>query len=411
MPRPTPEVCPETAAELVAWMAANHAGSKRQVRVLGGGTSPGWHASRDEPACLLGTSRLRRVVEYPARDMTITVEAGMTVHELQQVLGAEGQRLPLDVPHSEHATLGGVLATNSSGSRRYGLGTIRDSLIGVSACDAQGRLFKSGGRVVKNVAGYDLCKMLIGSEGTLAIVTQVTLKVLPRPQSAGAVWVPLRALVDSEAVLSSLVTTQTRPVAVEVWNRPAVNECLADRQEVVSGPEGFVCVAYEGGDREVRWQTAMLAEELRRLEIACEPRLRSEAPETLWSELNRFQNHEPPPQFKLSVRPSRIVEVLVAGTRLGFSLATHAGSGIGWGRASAGLSPSDLAERLSELGRIVENLQGHLRWLGDPAVAGKSHPSTPLPAGTELLLHKLKRQLDPDGILFPGRPANSSRIP
>jgi glycolate oxidase FAD binding subunit len=411
MPRPTPEVCPETAAELVAWMAENHQGPKRSVRALGGGTSPGWDAILEKSTCLLGTSRLKRVVEYPARDMTITVEAGMTIQELQQVLAAEGQRLPLDVPHSEHATLGGVLATNTSGCRRYGLGTIRDSLIGVSACDAQGRLFKSGGRVVKNVAGYDLCKMLIGSEGRLAIVTQATLKVLPRPQSSGAVWVPLSGLGDSEALLASLVTTQTRPVAVEVWNRPAVDECLTDIADVVTGPEGFVCVAFEGGEREVRWQTSTLAEEFRRLGTNCESQMRSEAPESLWADLNRFQNHTSPPQFKLSVRSSRIVEVLIAGTRLGFPMATHAGSGVGWGRAPQGLSPSDFAERLSEFRRIVENLEGHLRWLGNSAGADNPPASTPLPTGTELLLNKLKRQLDPDGILFPGCPTISSRTP
>jgi glycolate oxidase FAD binding subunit len=411
MPRPTPEVCPESTEELVAWMLANHAGGKRMVRPLGGGTSPGWNSNPIEGACLLGTSRLRRVVEYPARDMTITVEAGMTIDELQQVLAAEGQRLPLDVPHSERATLGGVLATNSSGCRRYGLGTIRDSLIGVSACDAQGRLFKSGGRVVKNVAGYDLCKMLIGSEGSLAIVTQVTLKVLPRPQSAGAVWVPLTALGDSETVLASLVNTQTRPVAVEVWNRPAVDECLSGSHNVVAGPEGFVCVAYEGSDREVQWQTTTLCEELQRLGVESESRPCTEAPETLWADLNRFQNHISPPQFKVSVRPSRIVEVLVAGTQLGFSLSTHAGSGIGWGRATEGLSSADLTARVSELRRIVENTNGHLRWLGGPTASGEPPASSPSPPGTELVLHKLKRQLDPKGILFSGCSAISSGNP
>lgn len=411
MPRPNPEVCPESSAELVAWMTANHSGPKRSVRALGGGSSPVWNSNPAQTACLLGTSRLNRVVEYPARDMTITVEAGISMDQLQQVLAAEGQRLPLDVPHSDQATLGGVLATNTSGCRRYGLGTIRDSLIGVSACDAQGRLFKSGGRVVKNVAGYDLCKMLIGSEGSLAIITQATLKVLPRPHSAGAVWVPLAALGDSEAVLASLVTTQTRPVAVEVWNRTAVDECLPEVTNVVTGPEGFVCIAFEGGDREVRWQTTKLSEELRQLRIDCESRLRSEATETLWADLNSFQNHRLPPQFKLSVRPSRIVEVLVKGTRLGFSLATHAGSGIGWGKAAELVSPSDFADRLSEFRQFVENLQGHLCWLGGSAVEGNPPAGTPLPAGTELLLHKLKRQLDPDGILLPGCPAISSRTP
>jgi glycolate oxidase FAD binding subunit len=411
MTRPTPEVCPETAKELVAWMVANHAGSKRVVRPLGGGTSPVWSSPPVEGACLLGTSRFRRVLEYPARDMTITVEAGMTIDELQQVLATEGQRLPLDVPHREHATLGGVLATNTSGSRRYGLGTIRDSLIGVSACDAQGRLFKSGGRVVKNVAGYDLCKMLIGSEGSLAIVTQATLKVLPLPQSAGAVWVPLVSLEDCELLLASLVTTQTRPVAVEAWNRAAVDECLAVTRHGMAGPAGLVCVAFEGSEREVHWQTTTLAEEFRRLGATLEIQPTMEAPETLWADLNRFQNHTSPPQWKFAVRPSRIVEVLVAATRLGFSLSTHAGSGVGWGRVNDSLSAVELPVRVAELRRIVETLHGHLRWLGGPTVSGEPPPGSPVPPGTELLLHKLKRQLDPEGILYIRSPAISSQTP
>lgn len=411
MPRPTPHICPENTADLVAWMVSNHGGSRSRVRPLGGGTSPVWLAAPSEGTCLLGTSRLRRVVEYPARDMTITVEAGMTIDELQQVLATEGQRLPLDVPHSQHATLGGVLATNASGCRRYGLGTIRDSLIGVSACDAQGRLFKSGGRVVKNVAGYDLCKMLIGSEGSLAIVTQATLKVLPRPQSVGAVWVPLASLVDSETTLATLVTTQTRPMAVEVWNHHAVDECLAGNRRVVAGPAGFVCVAYEGSLREVQWQTTTFGEELRRLGIDFESQLCPEDPETLWVDLNRFHNHSSSAEFKISVRPSRIVEVLVAGTQLGFSLSSHAGSGICWGRTEDGLSAANVVDRVLQLRRIVETLQGHLRWLGGPTASGGLPASSPLPGGTELLLHKLKQQLDPQGILFPCGPANSSQTP
>ncbi len=97
-----------------------------------------------EPVCL-GTSRLARIVDYPARDMTITVEAGVRVADLQRTLAAEGQRLAVDLPHPERATIGGALAVNAAGPRRYGLGTLRDYLIGVSAVDGRGRTFKAGG--------------------------------------------------------------------------------------------------------------------------------------------------------------------------------------------------------------------------------------------------------------------------
>ena len=107
------------------------------------------------PGLALSLARLNRVVDYPARDLTITVEAGITLAELDALLVTEGQWLPIEVPQPPRATLGGVVATAWSGPRRYGWGQVRDYVIGISAVDGRGLPFKGGGRVVKNVAGYD----------------------------------------------------------------------------------------------------------------------------------------------------------------------------------------------------------------------------------------------------------------
>ncbi len=109
---------------------------------------------------LVDTRRLDQVIDYPARDMTITVQAGMTVARLQTLLATESQRLPIDVPCAEQATLGGILATNVSGPRRFGCGTLRDYVIGISVVNDEGHEVKAGGRVVKNVAGYDMLQAL-----------------------------------------------------------------------------------------------------------------------------------------------------------------------------------------------------------------------------------------------------------
>src|SRR6202030_783750 len=114
---------------------------------------------------------------------TITVQAGITLGRLQDLLATENQRLPVDVPHPDRATLGGALAVNASGPRRPGFGPLRDYVIGITTVNDEGQETKAGGRVVKNVAGYDLCKLHIGALGTLGILTQVTLKVLPRPET------------------------------------------------------------------------------------------------------------------------------------------------------------------------------------------------------------------------------------
>src|SRR5262249_27759773 len=150
---------------------------------LGGRTMRDVGPPPPRPGLGVGLRGLNEGVDYPARDMTITAGAGIRVAELQRVLAAENQRLPLDVPRPGQATLGGVLALDVSGPRRLGAGTARDYVIGITTVNDEGQQTKAGGRVVKNVAGYDLCKLHVGAMGTLGIITQVTLKVRPRPES------------------------------------------------------------------------------------------------------------------------------------------------------------------------------------------------------------------------------------
>src|SRR5262249_19160904 len=143
--------------------------------------------------------------------MTVTVEAGVRVARLQQLLAAEGQRLPIDVPRAGEATLGGALATNASGPRRLGFGTPRDYVIGITTVNDRGESTKAGGRVVKNVAGYDLCKLHVGALGTLGVISQVTLKLRPLPESSALVCFGCG---DGElpGILDALHTSRTRPV-------------------------------------------------------------------------------------------------------------------------------------------------------------------------------------------------------
>jgi len=130
----------------------------------------------------LSLSRLNAVVEHEPADLTTTVQAGMTLSELQGRLGAAGQLLPLDPPGGERATIGGILAANASGPWRHAFGSARDMTIGLRVVTAEGRITRAGGRVVKNVAGYDLCKLYVGSLGTLGVIVEATFKLAPLPQ-------------------------------------------------------------------------------------------------------------------------------------------------------------------------------------------------------------------------------------
>ncbi len=139
--------------------------------------------------------------------MTITVESGITMRALTEELARQGQRLPVDVPQAGQATLGGVVASATSGPRRFGHGAIRDFVIGLSAVDGRGVPFKAGGRVVKNVAGYDLCKLLTGSRGALAVITQVTLKLRPVAEATAFVVCDVAEFAQAEPLFAQLGTS------------------------------------------------------------------------------------------------------------------------------------------------------------------------------------------------------------
>ena len=179
---PLPVVRPQSVAEM-GDVVRRAAAERQAVYPVGGGTMLGLGLPPSRPGWAVDVRPLNRIVDYPARDMTVTVQAGVSVAELRRVLAAENQRLPVDVPHADRATLGGALAANVSGPRRYGFGTLRDYVLGITTVNDEGQEVKAGGRVVKNVAGYDLCKLHVGALGTLGAIVQVTLKVRPIPES------------------------------------------------------------------------------------------------------------------------------------------------------------------------------------------------------------------------------------
>ncbi len=171
---------PEEAAEALRECAAE----RRDVAFLGGGTEVGLGTPPESLGALVRTGGLARVVEYAPADQIVTVEAGVTLAALQEVLRAHRQRLALDPPLPERATVGGVIAAGSFGPLRTRYGTARDLIVGVSIVRADGVLARGGGKVVKNVAGFDLPRLIVGSLGTLGLVTSATFRLHPLPEAA-----------------------------------------------------------------------------------------------------------------------------------------------------------------------------------------------------------------------------------
>jgi glycolate oxidase FAD binding subunit len=207
---------------------------------LGGGTKKhiGNLPSRYDIA--LSLSRLNQMIEHEPADLTVTCQAGMMVGDLQQGLGIHGQRVPLDVWLGEQASVGGVLAANTNGPSRAAYGALRDFTIGMRVITADGRVTRAGGKVVKNVAGYDLCKLYIGSLGTLGIIVEATLKVMPVARHERSVVLSIDTPGDACAVTTELYRRGLALSHVQLSNAGA-NPGVGWRLQIgLAGSEGAV---------------------------------------------------------------------------------------------------------------------------------------------------------------------------
>ncbi len=401
----TTEFTPATQLELSRFVADNAQSERRTLCPVGGRTALHYGFSTAEPGIHVAMAQLNRLVDYPARDMTITVEAGMRIDALQATLAGERQRLPIDIAQPERATLGGALATNTSGPRRFGHGTFRDYVIGISAVDADGRLFKAGGRVVKNVAGYDICKLLVGSRGTLAMVTQVTLKLRPLPETSAQLWMALNSFDDIETRLQGLLTSQARPVAIEVFNPAAAALIVASARCDLPAGSPVLCVGVEGSRREVDWQLEILSQELASNGVPECRQVRDQDADRIWEALTEFQTcADDPLTFEANLRPSQCIAFASRATRLGVAVQVHAGNGMVVGQL---LDEAAIFDRttsiLNELRGLARSQGGNLvvlhcdaEWKARMPMCGDPEPSWPL-------MKQLKRKLDPQGLLNPGR--------
>jgi len=215
---------PEELAE-----ALRSAASNRQTITLSGNSTKRLMAGPVEPAAVeISTLALRRVIEYEPRDLTISVDAGLPWSELKRVLAAQSQMVPLDPPFGDGATVGGVIAANTSGPRRRLFGTARDLVIGMQFATLEGKLVQSGGMVVKNVAGLDMAKLMIGSFGTLAAITVVNFKLLPVPEVERSFLLTFDGVAPAMAARNRILQGQLQPAAIDLLN-PAAGATLGNR--------------------------------------------------------------------------------------------------------------------------------------------------------------------------------------
>lgn len=384
--------------------------ARQAVYPLGGQTALDYGIVAKREGRGLELKELDRVVDYTPRDMTIVVEAGVRMSDLAATLAAEGQQLPIDVPQSSQATIGGVCATNWSGPRRYGYGTLRDYVIGIHAVDGRGVAFQGGGRVVKNVAGYDFCKLLTGSLGTLGIVTQLALKVKPLPDRSAAMAAECPDLDVAEAVLQRLTHLPAPPVAIDLlvgtaWQAEALAAAPAP-------PAVTLVVRIEGSEAEVAALCQETETEIRAGGAAAFRQLAPAEADSLWEHQVEFAHRgttaagdKAPLVVKIAVPPSAVTTTLALLCQCASpcTIQAHAASGILYAHL-AEFTSADLSDKL--IGRFRPHAVRHhgSTVVVSTTLAGLTPHMTWGPrTDATRLMEQIKRQFDPHHILNPGR--------
>jgi glycolate oxidase FAD binding subunit len=393
---PVPIVRPSSVAEL-----GEQVRNASAVYPLGGRTQLDVGLPPTRPGVALDLTALTRVIDYPARDMTITVQAGIRVAELQRLLAAEGQRLPLDVPNADRATLGGALATNASGPRRLGSGTARDYVIGITTINDEGKETKAGGRVVKNVAGYDMCKLHVGALGTLGVISQVTLKVRPRPEAQALLTFGCDAA-HLDKLLDGLHASRTRPMCLDLLNAAAARRAKARSGVPLPDRPWVVVVGYEDSEQAVHWQMQQLLRELTQAGVQGVEATAGAATEPLWQALTELTApDEAKFTLKAGLPPARLAEFLrLAANQLGEPLIhAHAGSGVVRVHVTKEVATQHAASMLEALTPAAS----HLTLQRCPAAWKSRFPVWGQPRGDAALMRQVKRALDPRGLFNPGR--------
>jgi len=341
----------------------------------------------------ISTSSMTRILKYEPRDLTVSVEAGIRYADLSRELARNGQMIPLAGPWSAEGTMGGIVAANVSESRRRAYGTARDLVIGMEFATLEGKLVRSGGMVVKNVAGLDMGKLMIGSFGTLAAITTLNFKLLPIPTVSRTLLIEFETLATAIAGLAAIRQAGLNPIAADVANSVFVAALNAQ-----FGIRGFVLAVQFGGnqaviDRCTRESTALCAASgtVRALSWEDEQRFWTSVAAVTPRHLEKFRN-------------GVVVRIHTPLSECGDAMATVETSG--HAMAASGVvrgwfSRPDTASRwLTQC--VQRGWKGVLEAAG-PGVDRGALALWPEPRGDFAIMKKIKSLFDPEGLLNRGR--------
>jgi glycolate oxidase FAD binding subunit len=389
--------------------------SKHRVRVVpqGGGTKDAYGHLCDEADVILSLRKMSGILNHSVGDLTVTVLPGTTLSELQQALGKEGQFLPLDSAWGEQSTLGGIVASNASGPKRAMYGSVRDYVIASRICYPDGTLIRTGAKVVKNVAGYDMNKLFIGSMGTLGVFTELTFKIRPIPGYAGALAIRSPELLKLRKLQEVLLDSHLEPSAVEWVNRQLGARIFG---RAVDSP--FLVVSFEDVERSVQYQLNWLFDACESLGVHVQERITGhKETQALLSVLREHlpnSNDIPDDQFVVSVKllsmladvPAVYEVAQYAAEEKGLILDFHGGLYTGISRATVRADWGQQKEVLEWL-RAVEAFLNQIDGRSVIEVAPHKIKMMLNIWGAQAedwhLMREIKNKIDPLRILNPGR--------
>ena len=410
-------------ANQVAEIMRFAASEKLAVIPIGGGTKLGIGAAPSRYDIALDLCRMNRVLAYDPHDLTLGVEPGVRIEDLLRTLAEQRQFLPLAVPFLDRATIGGIVTANASSPLRHAYGAVRDFCLGMEFVTGEGARAKSGGRVVKNVTGYDLHKLLIGSLGTLGVITRVNFRTFPLLPAQGTFTAAFSTAQDACEFCATIAHSFLVPQIVEIADSGAaqflfpaqdeVGDAMARRWSVIVSAAGQTTVV----ERHMR-ELGRLAHEESAVSFTT---LADGESVTLLTRIREFPRMllESTPSaliFRINVMPTAIPSILVELERLAggssFALTTLTrASGIvyaafvpanGNGEASRA-AQAQLAKKVLDLNAKPEaNAQAMLEWCPDEVKRLTGDPWGP-PREDLALMRKVKDAFDPQRVLSPGR--------
>ena len=381
------QISPQTQQELAHVVDHCHQ-QGWQILPMGSGSKISWgFPLRATDLVLISTQRLDRILDHAAADLTVTLEAGVALPVLQAHLQQNQQFWPVNPIYGSQATLGGIIAANTSGSWRHRYGGIRDLILGITMVRADGQIAKAGGRVVKNVAGYDLMKLFTGSYGTLGILTQLTLRLYPLPQQR-QIRLIQGPLAELEILRGQLFNSTLTPVSLDL-----LSTALTQSLQTSSSHGPSLLIRFHGLPESVTAQVSRLQD------MITSPCLQISTLDLPEAEIDRRLSTplESPagPLIKLGLLPTQICSLLKRIESLDpqGNLQIHS-SGVGRWRGSTEIDPQSLIQLRADL----QSQQGYLTLLETPP----TWPGSSLPEISPIQ-KLLKQQFDPEHRLSPGR--------